>query len=169
MGVRSLSLGGLSAKEAEDQLREFVWDEGPGFILTSPERTETDGFLEYLLSVKRSRLALVAIDEAHCISQWGHDFRPTYKALPGFLDRAFGRGGWPTLLCLTATLDRNSQAEIVADFRMGLGDVIRSKVTDSDKTLICHFSATMIRSRSWPLWTPCWKHIGAKRSSSMST
>ena len=127
-GVQSLSLGGLAAKEAEDQLRAFAWDGGPGFILTSPERTETDGFLEYQLSVNRSRVALVAIDEAHCISQWGHDFRPPYKALPGFLDRAFGRGAWPTLLCLTATLDRNSQAEVLADFRLGLDDVIRSEV-----------------------------------------
>jgi ATP-dependent DNA helicase RecQ len=127
-GVQSLSLGGLGAKEADEQLRAFAWDDGPGFILTSPERTETDGFLEYLLSVNRSRVAIVAIDEAHCISQWGHDFRPTYKALPGFLDRAFGRGAWPTVLCLTATLDRISQAEVLDDFRIGLDDVVRSKV-----------------------------------------
>jgi ATP-dependent DNA helicase RecQ len=126
MGVQSLSLGGLSAKEAEDQLRVFDWDK-PGFILTSPERTETDGFLEYLLSINRSRVALVAIDEVHCVSQWGHDFRPPFKALPGFLDRAFGRGTWPTVLCLTATLDQNSEAEVLADFRMGPDDVIKSK------------------------------------------
>lgn len=126
MGVRALSLGGLEPKEAQEQLRAFSWADGPGFILTSPERAETDGFLEYLLHTNRSRVTLVAIDEAHCISQWGHDFRPPYKALPRFLDRAFGRGTWPTVLCLTATLDEYSEAEVLSDFRMSPPDLIRS-------------------------------------------
>jgi ATP-dependent DNA helicase RecQ len=126
MGVRALSLGGLEPREAQEQLRAFSWADGPGFILTSPERAETDGFLEYLLRENRSRVTLVAIDEAHCISQWGHDFRPPYKSLPGFFDRAFGRGTWPTVLCLTATLDEYSEAEVLSDFRMFPANVVRS-------------------------------------------
>jgi ATP-dependent DNA helicase RecQ len=126
MGVRALSLGGIEPREAQEQLRAFSWADGPGFILTSPERAETDGFLEYLLRENRSRVTVVAIDEAHCISQWGHDFRPPYKSLPGFLDRAFGRGTWPTVLCLTATLDENSEAEVLSDFRMFPASVVRS-------------------------------------------
>ncbi len=125
-GIRVLSLGGSGAKEAQEALDGFAWKDGPGFIFTSPERLETDGYLEYLLGLHREHVALVAVDEAHCISQWGHDFRPPYKAIPGFLDRAFGRGGWPAVLCLTATLDARSEAEVLADFRIALKNVVRS-------------------------------------------
>lgn len=125
-GVRALSLGGLEPLEAEKALRAFSWTDGPAFLFTSPERTETDGLLEYLVSLHRKHIAQVTIDEAHCISQWGHDFRPPYKELPRFLDRAFGPGAWPPCLCLTATLDKDSEAEVMADFRLTASDVVRS-------------------------------------------
>lgn len=126
MGVQAISLGGLEPMHAQDSLRRFQWNDGPGFIFISPERTETDGYLEYLLRMNSSRVGLIAVDEAHCISQWGHDFRPPYKALPGFVDRAFGHSAWPAVLCLTATLDSESQTEILRDFRMREADVLRS-------------------------------------------
>jgi ATP-dependent DNA helicase RecQ len=125
-GAAVLSLGGSDAREAQEALRRFDWAAGPSFLFVSPERAETDGYLEYLLRKHRDRVTLVAVDEAHCISQWGHDFRPPYKAIPGFLDRAFGRDGWPVVLCLTATLDRHNQQEILSDFRLGPQDVVRS-------------------------------------------
>ena len=125
-GIQALSLGGLELREAQDELRRFSWEQGPSFLFTSPERAETDGFLEYLLRTYRSRVSLVAIDEAHCISQWGHDFRPPYKSLPFFLDRVFGPAGWPVTICMTATLDRHSETEILDDFRMNKSDVLRS-------------------------------------------
>lgn len=126
MNIRALSLGGLDLLDAQQQLRGFGWDSGTGFIFVSPERTETDGYLEYLLRRHKARVGLVAIDEAHCISQWGHDFRPPYKAIPNFLDRAFGRGTWPTLIGLTATLSAASQTEVLADLRLHNDDLIRS-------------------------------------------
>jgi len=126
MGVPAISLGGLDPLPAQEALRRFQWNDGPGFLLTSPERAETDGYLEYLLRVNRSRVGLIAVDEAHCISQWGHDFRPPYKALPGFIDRAFGHSAWPPILCLTATLDAESQTEVLEDFRMHGADLVRS-------------------------------------------
>ena len=82
--------GGTDALTAQQALRKFRWAEGPSFLFVSPERIETDGYLEHLLRKHRRFVNLVAVDEAHCISQWGHDFRPPYKAIPGFLDRAFG-------------------------------------------------------------------------------
>ena len=126
LGATVLTLGGTDAQSAQASLRAFSWLDGPAFLFISPERLETDGYLEFLLRRHRSAITLVAIDEAHCISQWGHDFRPAYKAIPNFLDRAFGPGAWPQTLCLTATLDEGSQAEILSDFRLCSDDMIRS-------------------------------------------
>lgn len=127
LGATVLTLGGADAQSAQVSLRAFPWSNGPAFLFISPERLETDGYLEFLLRRNRSAITLVAIDEAHCISQWGHDFRPAYKAIPNFLDRAFGPGAWPQILCLTATLNENSQAEIISDFYLSSEDRIRSK------------------------------------------
>lgn len=96
------------------------------FLFFSPERAFSDGYLEYALRRIRDRISLVVIDEAHCISQWGHGFRPAYRALPGFLDRVFSEDHWPTLLGLTATLNPKDQQEIQHDFRLGDSRVLRS-------------------------------------------
>lgn len=75
-------------------------------LYVSPERLMTDSFLERLRDIP---LALFAIDEAHCISQWGHDFRPEYIQL-GRL-----RGIFPgvPLIALTATADPQTRTDIV--------------------------------------------------------
>lgn len=125
-GATVLSLGGEDAMSAQKSLKKFPWDKGPAFLFISPERAETDGYIEFLLRKHRDAITLIAVDEAHCISEWGDDFRPAYKALPGFLDRVFGPTEWPSLLCLTATLDEYDQREILSDFRLTSGDVIRS-------------------------------------------
>lgn len=125
-GANVLSLGGADSTEAQKALKAYPWSAGAGFLFVSPERAETDGYLEYLLRQHKENVALVAIDESHCISQWGHDFRPPYKNLPGILDRCFGRDTWPVVVCLTATLDVNSQQEILRDFRLTKSDIVRS-------------------------------------------
>lgn len=126
LGAQAVTFSALDTAEAHERMRRFDWSSGPAFLFVSPERMETDGYLEFLLKRNKQRVSLVAIDEAHCISQWGHDFRPPYKAIPSFLDRAFGRGSWPTTLCLTATLNGRAQAEIIEDFRLSREDVVRS-------------------------------------------
>lgn len=66
-------------------------------IYVAPERLETDSFLELIQSIK---VSMVAVDEAHCVSQWGHDFRPSYKEIPKMLDKLPTR---PVLAAFTAT------------------------------------------------------------------
>ncbi len=93
------------------------------FLLIAPERLRVPGFAEML--AKRP-LALVAIDEAHCISQWGHDFRPDYRMLGQHLPalrsgREVGPDGLPQfvpVLALTATATPTVQADIVAQLGM---------------------------------------------------
>ena len=69
-GANVLSLGGADAAEAQRALRSFPWSDGAGFLFVSPERAENDGYLEFLIRKYRQKVKLVAIDEAHCISQW---------------------------------------------------------------------------------------------------
>jgi ATP-dependent DNA helicase RecQ len=83
---------------------------GTDIIFCTPERLATPDFLALL---KGSNIALVVIDEAHCISQWGHDFRPAYLEIGAALD-ALGR---PLLLALTAT----ATDDVVNDIRSQLG------------------------------------------------
>ncbi len=75
-------------------------------LYVAPERLLTPRFLDL---VARAPVSLFAIDEAHCVSQWGHDFRPEYRQLTMLHER------WPSIprIALTATADPATQAEII--------------------------------------------------------
>jgi ATP-dependent DNA helicase RecQ len=75
-------------------------------LYVAPERMMKPSFLDSLVSVE---VALIAIDEAHCVSQWGHDFRPEYAALGDLRDR-FPRAPF---IALTATADPQTREDIV--------------------------------------------------------
>ena len=82
------------------------------FLFIAPERLRVPGFPEMLA---KKRLALVAIDEAHCISQWGHDFRPDYRMLGQYLPMLRGEdANRPPVLALTATATTAVQKDILA-------------------------------------------------------
>lgn len=118
-----------SGISTQTQYRELVdlynERETPDFIFLSPERLATDGFLEFVLQTIRDRIKLVTVDEAHCISQWGLDFRPFYKEIPCSLRNIFGKGPMSTVLCLTATLNPMDRKEICEGFEIEESCVIR--------------------------------------------
>jgi ATP-dependent DNA helicase RecQ len=126
-GVRAAFLNSsqdfAAASEIERRLRMDELD----LIYVAPERLLTERFLglmDYLHG--RNRLALFAIDEAHCVSQWGHDFRPEYIQLSALHQR------YPTVprIALTATADHLTQREIIA--RLGL-DAARVFISSFDR------------------------------------
>jgi ATP-dependent DNA helicase RecQ len=101
---------GLSRDEARQACRDYL-DGTLQFLFIAPERMRVPGFPEMLA---RRKPALIAIDEAHCISAWGHDFRPDYRALGDYL---------PSLrpapvIALTATATPTVQKDIVAQLRL---------------------------------------------------
>ena len=106
LGVRAAFLNSsLDANAAAAVERQFL-DDALDLLYVAPERLLTTRFLALL---ERSRIALFAIDEAHCVSQWGHDFRPEYRQLTLLHER------WPEVprIALTATADAPTRREIV--------------------------------------------------------
>lgn len=75
-------------------------------LFVSPERLAMDGLQTALM---RAGVARVAIDEAHCVSEWGHDFRPDYREIRAAVDAMGAR----QVIAFTATADRNTRADIV--------------------------------------------------------
>jgi ATP-dependent DNA helicase RecQ len=96
------SLSGGEARRVEQALVDGHLD----LIYVAPERLLTERFLEQL---DRSEVALFAIDEAHCVSQWGHDFRPEYLGLGALAER------YPDTprIALTATADDMTRREMI--------------------------------------------------------
>lgn len=120
--------GGMGASEQMKQLKKFAKGESnPDFIFTSPERMATDGFFEYCVSLQKSKIKIVVIDEVHCISQWGFDFRPFYKHIPTFLNAVF-KGKWPVILGLTATINPRELIDITTDFKIPKKSVLKDDV-----------------------------------------
>ncbi len=113
LGVRAAflnsTLDAASARNIERQLLAGELD----LLYVAPERLLTPRFLDDLLP--RSTIALFAIDEAHCVSQWGHDFRREYRELTVLHER------FPQVprIALTATADAPTRAEIVERLNLG--------------------------------------------------
>ncbi|MBG0778142.1 MAG: DNA helicase RecQ [Desulfovibrionaceae bacterium] len=106
-GVRAAYLNSsLCASEASDVVRRLFAGE-LDLLYVAPERLLSNGFLDMLA---RIRVCLFAIDEAHCVSQWGHDFRPEYTQLSVLAERFPG----VPRLALTATADGPTRKDIVA-------------------------------------------------------
>ena len=100
----------LDARTAFQTERDFAGGK-LDLLYVAPERLLTPRFLELL---GRSRLALFAIDEAHCVSQWGHDFRPEYIQLSVLHERFPG----VPRIALTATADELTRAEIITRLQL---------------------------------------------------
>ncbi|HEX4038144.1 MAG TPA: ATP-dependent DNA helicase RecQ [Acidobacteriaceae bacterium] len=101
---------GLSRDEARQACRNYL-DGTLQFLFIAPERLRVPGFPEMLA---RRTPALIAIDEAHCISGWGHDFRPDYRTLGDSLPLLRPA----PIIALTATATPAVQQDIVAQLRM---------------------------------------------------
>jgi RecQ family ATP-dependent DNA helicase len=80
-------------------------------VYCSPERFASTVFLR---AIEQRRIDLLAVDEAHCVSEWGHDFRPDYLRLPEIAERL----GRPTVMACTATATEAVAREIAARFQM---------------------------------------------------
>lgn len=106
----------LSVKELNDTFRKIEAGEFK-MIYVAPERLESERFCRL---VQELNIPLVAVDEAHCVSQWGHDFRPSYLAVGRLLEWIHPR---PVLAAFTATATDTVKEDIIR--QLGLRDPLR--------------------------------------------
>lgn len=123
--VDALRAKGVVAARLDSSLSQEEFDEVMGavnsgdlqLLYVAPERLSNEGFRRKL---RRMKIAMVAVDEAHCISEWGHNFRPDYLKLA----RLFRALNAPRVLCLTATATPGVAADIRREFSIAEEDHI---------------------------------------------
>jgi len=107
LGLKAAYLNSTLSREEYSQVMRSIYDGELDLLYVAPERLLQENTLQRLMNVE---ISLIAIDEAHCVSQWGHDFRADYLGLH-VLAQAFP--GVPRI-ALTATADERTRNEIVA-------------------------------------------------------
>ena len=105
----------VNPKARIERLHNFV--EGKIKLLyVTPERFRKH---EFVKSIKKANVSLLAVDEAHCISEWGHDFRPDYSRIAEFRELL----GNPLTIALTATATKDVQTDIIAKLGLTKGEI----------------------------------------------
>lgn len=115
-GVRAVKIDSTNAHEWGDVLAQLDRDE-VDVLLVSPERLNNPSFRDEQLPQLLARIGLLVVDEAHCISDWGHDFRPDYRRLRDLISRM--PAGVP-VLATTATANSRVVADVAEQLDAGI-------------------------------------------------
>lgn len=107
LGVRAGFLNSTLSKEEYLKLVQGIRNKSIKILYIAPERLANEKFINF---IKNIQLSMISVDEAHCISQWGHDFRKSYLEIPDFLNKINQR---PQILALTATATSKVRQDII--------------------------------------------------------
>lgn len=122
LGIRAITINSTNTKEWESS-KQDVLNNQVDALLISPERLSNDNFMNSVLRPIADKIGLFVVDEAHCISDWGHDFRPDYRRIVSILQ--FMPKGMP-ILATTATANDRVCDDIVS--QLGEIEIIRGSL-----------------------------------------
>ncbi len=115
LGIRAATINSTNRDAWQTVQRQILGDQVDA-VLISPERLSNESFVDEILLPVANRIGLFVVDEAHCISDWGHDFRPDYRRLVNVLRQM--PPGMPVLGTTATANDR-----VVRDIQSQLGDI----------------------------------------------
>ncbi len=115
-GIDAAFINSSLKREQRESRYRAVAEGQYSLLYVTPERFRKPEFLEVLA---KRRVVLLAVDEAHCVSEWGHDFRPDYTRLDEFRELL----GNPTTIALTATATPDVQADIIRQLGLTTGEM----------------------------------------------
>lgn len=128
LGLRALTINSTNLEEW-DHVRDELLADRVDLLLISPERLANDEFVAGTLQPIAARIGLLVIDEAHCISDWGHDFRPDYRRIGQVLARLPAN---IAVLATTATANRRVEQDVSAqlggDVAVQRGPLVRKSL-----------------------------------------
>src|SRR5829696_455517 len=122
LGIRALTINSTN-RDDWAEVRDLLEQDAVDLLLISPERLNNPQFRNTMLPLFAERVGLLVIDEAHCISDWGHDFRPDYRRIQDMLEQL------PTgvaVLCTTATANDRVVADITEQLAIGRAASLRT-------------------------------------------
>jgi ATP-dependent DNA helicase RecQ len=122
LGLRAHTINSTN-REEWDAVREMLAEDAVDLLLISPERLNNPAFRERMLPLFAERVGLLVIDEAHCVSDWGHDFRPDYRRVRDML-AALPAG--VAVLCTTATANDRVVADVLEQLDVGVHGDLRT-------------------------------------------
>jgi ATP-dependent DNA helicase RecQ len=118
LGLRAHTINSTN-RDAWDEVADLLERDAVDLLLISPERLNNPQFRERMLPTFAARVGLLVVDEAHCISDWGHDFRPDYRRIGDMLERLPDGVG---VLCTTATANDRVVADVSEQLLAGRED-----------------------------------------------
>jgi ATP-dependent DNA helicase RecQ len=122
LGIRAHTINSTN-RDAWAEVRRLLAEDAVDLLLISPERLNNPQFRGEMLSLFAERVGLLVVDEAHCISDWGHDFRPDYRRLQEMLER-LPEG--VAVLCTTATANDRVVADVAEQLALGHAGALRT-------------------------------------------
>src|SRR3954467_14907884 len=117
LGIRAHTVNSTN-RDAWDEVRRLLAEDAVDLLLISPERLNNPQFRETMLPLFVERVGLLVVDEAHCVSDWGHDFRPHYRRIRDVLARLPGD---VAVLGTTATANDRVVADVGDQLGVGAG------------------------------------------------
>ncbi len=122
LGIRAHTINSTN-RDAWAEVRGLLEDDAVDLLLISPERLNNPQFRDTMLPLFAERVGLLVVDEAHCISDWGHDFRPDYRRLQEMLERL---PAGVAVLCTTATANDRVVADVAEQLKVGHAGALKT-------------------------------------------